>query len=75
MSEEGRTAFGTESGGGDACVLEGGMALVGSLFKVPKQISLRLCVSMVLTNSHSFLCPLEKLVLVLVLPDPSSVFL
>jgi hypothetical protein len=73
MSEEGRTAFGTESGGGDACVVEGGMTLVGSLFKVPKQISLRLCVSVVLTDSHAFLRPLEKPVLVL--PDPSSVFL
>jgi hypothetical protein len=36
MSEEGRTAFETELGGGDACVLEGGMAFVGSLFEVPE---------------------------------------
>jgi hypothetical protein len=73
MSKEGGTVFETGSGGGDACVLERGMALVGSLFEVPKQISSRLCVGVFLTDSHTFLCPLEKLVLVL--PDPSSVFL
>jgi hypothetical protein len=74
MSKEGGTVFETESGGGTACVLERGMALVGSLFEVPKQVSSQLRLSVFLTHCHAaFFCSLEKLLLAL--PDPSSVFL